>query len=489
MRRNQRSTRNKAGRALSFLTTLACALLCGCNFAPKYKTPETPTAGKFKELTPEQASALQPAAPADAVTRGKWWELFGDEQLNELQSRIEVTNQTIIAAVARVEAARAVAQQTRSALFPLIALDPSVSRTQTRLRTQVNSSTTLANQSAQFSQYNLPVSASWEADLWGRVRNAARADRLEAEAAQADLENVRLSMRAELASDYLQLRALDAQRQLLDSAVKAYQESLDLAKARYETGIASDQDVAQAQTILTSTRAQATDLGIQRAQMEHAIAVLVGQAASNFSIEPAQYTNRPPTLPAGVPSALLQRRPDIAAAERRVMEANATIGVARAAYFPSITLSGSVGFQSAALSDLATWPSFVWSVGGALSETIFDGGRRRGVTREAWATYNTTVANYRQTVLVSFKEVEDALAALRLLAAEIQDENASVESSRRYLALATDRYKLGIDSYLNVITAQTTLLSNQRTAVSLEFQQITATVQLIKALGGSWSAN
>lgn len=467
---------------------VAAIALSGCNFAPKYQKPVTDAPTEFKELTPEQTNRLaqwRPADPAEASWRGKWWELFGDEQLNALQAQLEATNLTIAASVARLDAARAVVQQTRASLFPLVAIAPGVTRSQTRLRTSGNATANLPS-STRFTDYNLPVTASWEPDLWGRIRNGVRSDRLAADAAQADLENVRLSVHAELAADYFQIRGVEAQKQLLDSAVKAYQESYDLARARYETGIASEQDVAQAQTQLTTTRAQATDTGIQRAQLEHAIAVLLGRAPANFSVEPMATHYLPPAVPLEVPSRLLERRPDVAAAERRVMGANAQIGVARAAYFPNVTLSGSAGYQSTALSDLTSWPNFVWSIGGNVAETIFDAGRRKGATRQAWANYHLAVANYREAVLTSFKEVEDALAALRLLAGEIQDENVAVESSQRYLTLATDRYKLGIDSYLNVITAQTTLLGTQRTTVALQFQQIAATVQLIKAMGGGW---
>jgi NodT family efflux transporter outer membrane factor (OMF) lipoprotein len=481
-------TRSRAH--LSFVV-LALLALCGCNFAPKYKQPPVETGTEFKELTPKQTNELanwKPAAPAEGVLRGNWWELFNDSLLNELQSQIEGTNQTIAAAIARVDAARALAQQSRANLFPLVAVDPSVTRSQSRLRTANNVSVNVpAPSSSQLTLYNLPATASWEPDLWGWLRNAYRADRLEAEATQADLENVRLTAHADLAADYYQLRALDAQKQLLDSAVTAYQESYDLARARYETGIASEQDVVQAQTQLATTRAQATDTGIQRAQFEHAIAVLLGRPPSEFTIQPVTNHTAAPSIPIEIPSTLLQRRPDIAAAERRVMEMNATIGVARAAYFPNLALSGSAGYQGTTLSDLTSWPNFVWSVGGTLTETIFDAGRRRGVTRQAWANYHLAVANYRQAVLTSFREVEDQLAALRLLATEVQDESVAVQASQRYLTLASDRYKLGIDSYLNVITAQTTLLGNQRTSVALQFEQLTATVQLIRALGGGWS--
>lgn len=468
---------------------VAASLLSACNFAPKYKEPIVETPPQFKELTPEQTAQIEKwraASPSDHAAHGQWWEIFGDEKLNALQTQAETTNQTIAAAIARVDAARAIEQQTRSSLFPLIGLDPSVTRSHQRLRTTANSAGVLSQNSSTFTDYTLPATASWEPDFWGRIRNSVKARKLEAEATRDDLENLRLSVHAELAVDYYEIRALDAEKEYLDSAVKAYQESLKLTRARYETGIASDQDVAQAQAQLTSTRAQATDLGIQRAQFEHAIAVLTGQAPSNFSVSRGPLLEKPPAVPVDVPASLLQRRPDIAAAQRRVIEANASIGVARAAYFPTIALSGSAGFQGASIGDLASWPNFVWSVGGSLSETIFDAGRRKGVSRQAWANYHESVANYRQTVLTSFKEVEDSLVALRLLESELRDENAAVEASHRYLALAEDRYKLGIDSYLNVIAAQTLLLGSQRTTVNLQFQQISATVQLIKSIGGDW---
>jgi len=316
-----------------------------------------------------------------------------------------------------------------------------------------------------------------------------KANSIAAQATLADLENVRLTVQAEVAADYFQLRVLDAQKQLLDAAVLAYQESLKLTQVRYDTGIASDQDIAQAETQLNTTRAQATDLGIQRAQLEHAIAMLLGKPASLFSIRTNPLTAKPIAIPFGVPSQLLERRPDVAAAERRVAEANAQIGVARAAYFPTLTLSGSAGYQSSSLGNLVSGPSLVWSVGATLAQTLFDAGKRKAVTEQARANYQSTVANYRQTVLTAFQEVEDNLSTLRILSQELQEQDAAVESSQRYLTLANDRYKLGIDSYLNVITAQTTLLSNQRTALNLRMQQMTASVQLIKALGGGWDVS
>lgn len=468
---------------------LCAALLAGCSFAPKYARPPVQTPNAFKELTATnfaQTDGWKTAEPKDDALRGKWWELFGDAQLNTLEEQASTSNQTVVAALANFFAARAVVKQSRAQFFPTVSANPSVTRSH---QSFANNNAAVTVRQSTTTAYTLPLDASWEPDLWGAVRNTYKANSLEAQATLADLENVRLTVRAEVAADYFQLRAFDAQKQLLDSTVVAYRESLRLAQVRYETGIASDQDVAQAETQLNTTEAQATDIGIQRAQVEHAIALLLGKPASNFSIPVEPWKTSPAAVPFGIPSKLLERRPDIAASERRVAEANAQIGVARAAYFPAISLSGSAGFQGSSVAGLSASPTFIWSVGAALAQTIFDAGRRRAVTEQSWANYQRTVANYRQTALTAFQEVEDNLSTLRLLSQELQQQDAAVKSSQRYLTLATDRYKLGIDSYLNIITAQTTLLGNQRTAVNLRMQQMMATVQLIKALGGGWQAS
>ena len=464
------------------------SFLTGCNFAPKYTKPSLQAPTAFKELTPgdfKEIEGWKAAEPKDDAVRGQWWEMFGDEQLNKLEAEANTSNQSVAAALASFQAARAVVKEARAQLFPTVTANPGVTRSR---QGDLSGSSSFASSRKATTIYSLPFDASWEPDLWGNIRNTVRANALTAEATLADLENVRLTVKAELAADYFQLRAVDAQKHLLDSTVVAYRESLQLAQARYQTGIASDQDVAQAETQLNTTEAQATDLGIQRAQLEHAIALLVGKPASTFSIPIEPLTSNPFAIPFGVPSSLLERRPDIAAAERRVAAANAQIGVARAAYFPALTLSGSAGFQSSSAANLLTGPAFAWSVGASLAQTLFDAGKRKAVTEQSWATYQGTVANYRQTVLTAFQEVEDNLSTLRLISQELQQQNAAVKSSQRYLTLATDRYKLGIDSYLNIITAQTTLLGNQRTAVNLRLQQMTASVQLIKALGGGWDA-
>jgi NodT family efflux transporter outer membrane factor (OMF) lipoprotein len=449
--------------------------------------PSVPTSDAFKELTPAQFNATdgwKTAEPNDDHLRGQWWEMFHDVELNAFESQVTVSNQSIAAALANFLAARAVVKQSRSQYFPTVSTVPSV--TESRQQTIPFSSSPA---SSTFTEYSLPFDASWEPDFWGRIRNTVEANSLEAQATLADLENVRLTVQAEVAVDYFELRVLDAQKQLLDTSALAYEETLKLTRVQEGSGLASGQDIAQAETQLEIIRAQATDLGIQRAQLEHAIAMLLGQTASSFSISVGSLAAKPVAIPFGVPSQLLERRPDIAAAERRVAEANAQIGVARAAYFPTITLSGATGLQGTSIQNLFTGPGLVWSVGATLAQTLFDGGLRKAVTEQSRSIYQGTVANYRQTVLTAFQQVEDNLSALRILSQELQQQNAAVKSSQDYLTLAADRYQSGLDSYLNVITAQITLLTNQQTALNLQLEQLTSSVQLIKALGGGWEAS
>ncbi len=485
--------------------------LAGCSFAPKYSKPAVETPQTFKELTPEQTKTVdgwKTAEPNDAAVRGKWWEMFDDTNLNAIEEQVTHSNQTVVAAYESFIASRAVMKQTRSEFFPTVSVVPSITRARGSASSVVTQSSpgggsggttplgigplaSTSNSPVSFTgntvtEYRVPLDATWEPDFWGSIRNAYKANKLQAEASFADLENSLLTVQAEAAADYFQLRAQDTQQRLLDSTAEAFRESLRLTQARHETGIASDQDVAQAETQLNTTLAQATDLGILRAQLEHAIAVLMGRAPAEISVTPVSVTNKPIAIPFGVPSQLLERRPDIAAAERTTAAANAEIGVARAAYFPTITLSGSVGYSSTRVESLFSGPSLIWSLGADLAQTVFDAGRRRAVTEQAWATYRQNVANYRQTVLSAFQDVEDNLASLRILSKEIEQQDAAVASSERNLSLANDRYKFGIDSYLNVITAQTTLLGNQRQDITLRLNQLTASVQLIKALGGGW---
>jgi NodT family efflux transporter outer membrane factor (OMF) lipoprotein len=470
-------------------------LLSACTVGPKYQRPSVQVPAAYKELTPDNFNEIygwKVAQPKDDVIRGRWWEMFNDPELNTFEEQVNISNQNIAAAAASFRVARALVKQARSEYFPTVITSPTI--TQSRQSSGGSQSSFLPKGSV--TNYSLPFDASWELDLWGRIQNTVKANASEAQATATDLENVRLTVQAEVVVDYYQIRALDSQKQLFDSTVISLKESLELTQVRYQTGIASDEDVAQAETQLETTQAQDTDLGVQRAQFEHAIALLVGKPASTFSIHVEPLKANPPAIPLGVPSQLLERRPDIAAAERRVAEANAQIGVAKAAYFPTISLSASAGFQSAgfqssstSVTNLFTWPTLFWSVGSALAQTLFDAGLRKSVTEQALASYDGTVATYRQTVLTAFQQVEDNLAALRILSQELQQQDAAVKSSERFLTLANDRYKLGIDSYLNVIIAQGTLLSNQRTAVGIRMQLMTASVQLIEALGGGWDAS
>lgn len=467
------------------ISLMGLMLFKTCDKAPKYSKPTVATPPSYKELAPDTFKETKDwkfARPNDAVIRGKWWEMFNDPQLNSLEEQLNTANQNIALADANFRVARALVKESRSAYYPTVTTSPSI------IVSRQSGAATHSNVSPgrQSVNYTLPFDASWEPDFWGRIRNSVVASKAEAQATAADLQNVRLSVAAELAFDYFQLRSLDAEKRLLDATIVAFQQQLELTRVRFQTGIASDEDVAQAETQLESTQAQATDLGIQRAQLEHAIAVLTGQPPATLSIPADQEKTEPPVIPVGLPSQLLERRPDIAAAERRVAEANAEIGVTKAAFFPSLTLGITGGLESTSIASWFTWPARFFSLGPTLTQTLFDKGRRAAATEAARANYDATVANYRQTVLTAFQEVEDNLAALRILTKELDQQNEAVASAQRSLDLATERYKAGIDSYLNVLTAQTTLLNNQRTAVNLQMQQMTASVQLIKALGGGF---
>ena len=467
------------------VTLIGLILFKGCDKAPKYSKPSVATPPAYKEIAPDtfkETDNWKFARPNDGIIRGKWWEMFNDSQLNNLEDQLSTANQNIALADANFRAARALVKESRSQYFPTVTTSPSIIVSR-QSGAATHSSVSPGRQSV---NYTLPFDATWEPDFWGRIRNTVVASASEAQASAADLQNVRLSVEAELAFDYYQLRSLDAEKRLLDSTIEAYQQQLELTRVRFQTGIASDEDVAQAETQLKTTEAQATDLGIARAQFEHAIAVLSGQPPSTFSLPLAPSDAQPPAIPVGLPSQLLERRPDIAAAERRVAEANAEIGVTKAAFYPSLTLGATAGFESTSIASWFTWPARFFSLGPTLSQTLFDKGRRKAATEVALAQYDGTVANYRQSVLTAFQEVEDNLAALRILTRELDQQNDAVASAQRALSLSNERYKAGIDSYLNVITAQATLLSSQRTAVNLQMQQMTASVELIKALGGGW---
>ena len=469
------------------VSLLGLVLFKGCDKAPKYVKPSVATPAVYKEISPDAFKETKDwkfARPNDSEIRGKWWEMYNDPQLNTLEAQLNTANQNIALADANFRAARALVKESRSQYFPTVTTSPSIIASRQSSATRSNFSAGRVNVN-----YTLPFDATWEPDFWGRIRNTVIASASEAQASAADLQNVRLTVEAELAFDYYQVRALDAEERLLQTTIAAYQQQLELTRVRFQTGIVSDEDVAQAETQLKTTQAQATDLGVARAQFEHAIAVLTGQPASTFSLPDSPLNAQPPAVPVGLPSQLLERRPDIAAAERRVAEANAEIGVTKAAFYPSLTLSAAGGFESTSIASWFTWPARFFSLGPTLSQTLFDKGRRRAATEVSLAQYDATVASYRQAVLTSFQEVEDNLAALRILSRELEEQNDAVASAQRALSVATERYKSGIDSYLNVITAQATLLTNQRTAVNLQMQQMTASVELIKALGGGWNAS
>jgi NodT family efflux transporter outer membrane factor (OMF) lipoprotein len=472
----------KSMRIFFRLAVAGVVFLSGCSIGPKYTKPTAPAPPAYKELGTNAAGEWKPAQPGDAVARGKWWEGFNDPDLNGLEEKVTISNQNIAAAAANVQAARAMLRAARSQYFPQITAAPGIANS--RLSTGFGKTLGVV-----YTGYSLPLDASWEPDLWGRVRNTVKSNTFAAQASVADLENVRLSAQADLAADYYELRAQDTLKQVLDSMVGADREALDLTRDLYASGMDSDESVAQAEAQVQATRAQDTNLGVLRAQYEHAIALLAGEPASTFSVPVKTLDTRLPSIPVGIPSQLLERRPDIAAAERAVAQANAQIGIAQTAFFPAVTLSASAGLQSLSISKWFEWPSRVWSVGPSLAETIFDAGARKATVQQFQAAYDATVANYRQTVLTAFQQVEDNLAALRILSQVAEEQDSAIESAARSLQEAEVRYRAGLDPYLNVITAQTVLLSDQQAAVSFHSQHMVASVQLIKALGGGWDAS
>jgi NodT family efflux transporter outer membrane factor (OMF) lipoprotein len=467
---------------------LSSLLLAGCMVGPKYVRPTTPMAPEFKEQPPdsfEADSAWKAAVPNDQVIRGNWWEIFGDPQLNALEEQVTSANQNLKIAEARLRQARSMIRFNRASLAPTISTSPSI----VNERLSANQPYFPASQANNGTgNFNLPFDLSYEVDLWGRVRRTVNASREEAQATAADLQTASLSLHAELALDYFELRSADAQKQLLDDTVKAYTDALALTQNRFEGGAAPKSDVAQAQTQLETAQVQDTDISVTRAQFEHAIATLIGQPPAKFSLPPApQAKLQLPSIPVGVPSTLLERRPDIAAGERRVAEANEQIGIARAAFFPTLVIGAAAGFQGTTATNWLNWPSRVWAVGPQVSETLFDAGRRRATSDAAKANYDATVAAYRQTSLSAFQEVEDNLAALRILENEADQQHRATASAQESLQLFTNRYQGGVDNYLQVITAQTIALANERNDIDIQRRRMDASVVLVKAVGGGWA--
>jgi NodT family efflux transporter outer membrane factor (OMF) lipoprotein len=475
-------------------------VLTACSVGPDYVTPSAPTpTTNYKEL-----GDWKPAQPKDDMIRGKWWEIYHDPELNALEDQVNISNQNVIQAEAQFREAAATVKVARSAFFPTVTANPQFTESQASqaLTTGERSGsggstggTGGARGGAQHvgatdvSLYNLPVEATYMVDVWGEVRRSVEADTATAQASFANLENARLSFQATLAQDYFSLHGLDAQEELLRTTVESFKKFLTLTTNRYNSGIASQQDVAEAKTQLDTTNAQLIDVGVQRAIFEHAIATLIGKPATNFGLGKVSLTGTPPSIPVGVPSTLLERRPDIAEAERQVASANATIGVEVAGYFPQITLNASAGTEAIEFSQLFSGPSFVWSVGPVIAQTLFDAGATHGRVQEATANYDSTVANYREVVLTAFQQVEDDLSGLRILKNEAVAEDQAVKSANQSLDIATNQYKAGTSDYLTVITAQATALNDEITAVNIRTRRMTTSVLLVEALGGGWDAS
>jgi NodT family efflux transporter outer membrane factor (OMF) lipoprotein len=476
-------------RLVPVFASSAALLLAGCMVGPQYKRPATAMAPAFKEAPQTAASdGWEPGQPSDQKLKGDWWRLYQDPQLDALEVQVDAANQTLKAAEANFRAARAAIGYARSNEAPTIGVSPSAGS----VRESPNEPyflTSLANNGQGY--LTLPFDLNYEIDLWGRIRRGVTAAREQAQASAADMESVRLSLHAELATDYFGLRSADGQAKLLDDTIQAYQNALKLTQQRFTGGLALRSDVTQAEAQLEQARVQRSDVDVQRTQFEHAIAVLIGKPPAQLTISPSPINLQPPQMPAipGVlPSELLERRPDIAADERRMAAANEQIGIAQAAYYPSLSLNGIVGLEGTSVSNWFTWPSRFWAVGPSVSETLFDGGRRRATTQRTRAEYDATVANYRQTTLNAFQQVEDNLAALRILETESEQQHHATTAALQSLQTFEERYAGGLELYLEVITWQTTALADQRNEIDISRRQLDASVLLIKALGGGWDA-
>lgn len=502
------SSRLRRTRSAALLSLCTISLLAGCRVGPKYVQPVLPAPPAYKEAAPEaykdvSAGTWRPANPQDATIKGKWWEIFNEPELNTLEEQLDINNQNIATYFQNFMASRDLVRQYRAQLFPTVVLDPQYRRTKssgalrgfgtssaggvgsTGTGTGSGSSTVTSN-GGTFTDIALPFDVSWAPDLWGRVRNQVREAQYAAQVSAADLENERLTEQATLAAYYFQLRGQDALQDLYNRTIAAERQSLDLTRALVETGIDSPEAVAQAEVTLRDAEEAGAGIASNRAIYEHAIATLIGKPASEFSLPVRGLATAVPAIPVGFPSELLERRPDVAAAERTLAQANALIGYAKAAYYPSFSLTGRGGLEASTITRLFSVPALLWSAGGTASQTIFDAGLRKATVAQYTAQYNADVSTYRETVLTAFQQVEDNISTLRVASDQINREGLAVDAAQRYLTIAQDRYRTGLDPYLNVITAQTTLLSNQQTQVTLRVSQMTAAVQLIQALGGGW---
>jgi NodT family efflux transporter outer membrane factor (OMF) lipoprotein len=470
----------------------AAALLLvssGCVVRPKYRPPAPPPPAAVYKESPtnfKDSEGWTVAQPADAKLRGKWWEIFNDPELNALEEQLDINNQNIKQFYENFMTARAIVREAHAQYFPTLTAVPSITHSRASANVGAASTSSTTTPQLQSTLYTLPLEATWEPDLWGKVRNIVHQAQYAAQVSAADLENERLIEQASLAQFFFQIRGQDRLQEIFNETVVADQKAYDLQRSLYETGIADQITVVEAETTLRSAQAGATNVGIARAQYEHAIAVLIGKAASTFSIPVKPMTTAPPPIPVGVPSELLERRPDVAAAERMMAEANASIGIAYAAYYPNLTLTAAGGFESSSFHRWLSWPSRFWSVGASLPETIFDAGLRRATIQQYVATYNADLAAYRQTVLSAFQQVEDGLAEVRILSRQIEQEQQAVDSAQTFLKLEQARYDTGVDPYIDVLIAQTTVLADQQTLNALQVQRMIYAVALVEALGGGW---
>jgi len=474
--------------------TAALLLSTACAVGPRYQRPPAPVPHAYKENPP---AGWKEAQPNDGMIRGKWWEVFGDPKLNGLEEQVRVSNQSVLQAEAQFRAARDAVRIARAALFPLITTSPGITASRAGGGQSIGSSgpngtTSSVNPSGGSSVrtiYDLPVDVTYQVDLWGSIRRDVRATAETAQASAAQLENIRLMLQSELAQDYFQLRGTDANVDLLQRTVTSYEEYLQLTRDRFQFGVATGADVAQAETQLDTTKEQLIDLGVARTQFEHAIAILIGKPPAELTVPFAVLKGAPPPVPIGVPSTLLERRPDIAQAERQMAAQHEQIGIAEAAYFPALTLTGSAGFSATSFLSWFNWPSRFWSAGAGLGETLFDAGKRRAQVNQARDLFDAAMANYRQVVLTAFQQVEDNLSASRILSEEATQTDATMDAARRSLDISTYQYKAGTATYLQVITAQTALLGEERTVVSVLTRRMLTDVLLIEALGGGWEAS
>jgi NodT family efflux transporter outer membrane factor (OMF) lipoprotein len=486
---NMRKTKTEVGLRILVPSAIVAIFLTGCTVGPKYHPPAAtvqPPPPSYKEVPAQSddANEWKVGQPQDAMLRGKWWEIYNDPELNALEEQLNINNQNIKQFFENFMEARTIVAQARSQLYPTFGTTPSYQRS--RSSANLGNSVGATGAGRQASLETLPFQVSWEPDLWGKVRSAIHEAQYNAQLSAADLENEKLTEQTSLAVFFFEIRGQDELRRILDETVEADKKSVELTRARFETGVDSEVSLVEAENTLQNAQAASTNLGVARAQFEHAIAVLIGASPSSFSIPVKPLRAAPPTIPVGVPSQLLERRPDIAASERNMAAANAHIGVATAAYYPNITLTAQGGLESSTFKHLLDWPSRFWSIGGSASETIFDAGLRRATVNQFVAVYNADVANYRQTVLTAFQQVEDALAAERILSKEIEQQELAEKSAERFLELAQARYETGVDQYLNVLVAQNTLLSDRQQLASLRTEVMTQSVQLIEALGGGW---